>query len=321
MKSAMPRVLFIESVHPILDERLRENGFECDHLYTASRQEILSKLHEYTGIVIRSRIAIDEEFIHHGKKLRFIARSGSGLENIDNACAHENDIAVFNSPEGNSDAVGEHVTGMLLSLMNRLHLANQEVKQGAWRREENRGSEISGKTVALIGSGNMGSATARKLSGFGCRIIAFDKYVQHTKDGFTELVPMETAWREADIVSLHLPLTEETRYFANQEFFGRFEKPILFVNTARGKNTDTAALVEAMLSGKVKGACLDVLEYEKASLEGLETSPLPAPLSWLMQSDRVLITPHVAGWTAESYIKLSSVLADKILAWWAMVKG
>jgi D-3-phosphoglycerate dehydrogenase / 2-oxoglutarate reductase len=319
MKPALPRVLFIESVHPILDERLRENGFECDHLYTASRQEILSKLHEYTGVVIRSRVAIDEEFINHGKKLRFIARSGSGLENIDTACAHEKDIAVFNSPEGNSDAVGEHVTGMLLTLMNRLHLANQEVKQGAWRREENRGLEISGKTVALIGYGNMGSATARKLSGFGCKIIAYDKYVLHTTDPFTALVPMETVWREADIVSLHLPLTEETRYFANRAFFDQFEKPIWFVNTARGKNTDTAALVEAMRSGKVKGACLDVLEYEKASLEGLETSQFPAPLNWLMQSDRTILTPHVAGWTQESYVKLSSVLADKILAWWEMI--
>jgi D-3-phosphoglycerate dehydrogenase len=319
MKSALPRVLFIESVHPILDERLRENGFECDHLYTASRQEILSKLHEYSGVVIRSRIAIDEEFINHGKRLRFIARSGSGLENIDTAYAHQKDIAVFNSPEGNSDAVGEHVIGMLLTLMNRLHLANQEVKQGACRREENRGAEISGKTVALIGYGTMGSATALKLSGFGCRIIAYDKYVLHTEDAFTELVPMETVWREADIVSLHLPLTDETRYFANQAFFGRFEKPIWFVNTARGKNTDTAALVEAMQSGKVKGACLDVLEYEKASLEGLETSQFPEPLSWLMQSERALLTPHVAGWTTESYVKLSSVLADKILSWWAMI--
>lgn len=314
---AAPRVLFIESVHPELSKRLEDSGFVCDHLYDHSRQDILHTLHLYTGVVVRSRITIDQEFLDHAPRLRFIARSGSGLENIDVAEAGVRDIRLFNSPEGNRDAVGEHVTGMLLTLMNRLHIADRQVRGGQWLREENRGVEIAGKTLAIIGYGQMGSSVARKLSGFGCRILAHDIAISHTADSYTELVPMDTIFREADIVSLHLPLTPDTLGYADEGFFQSFRKSIWFVNTARGKHTDTTALANALETGRVRGACLDVLEYEKASLEGLDLKETPHAWQRIIASDRVLLTPHVAGWTTESYLRLSSVLADKILAWWA----
>jgi len=309
------RILFIESVHDILEERLTAAGFACEHRYTANRDEILRDLPQYAGVVIRSRVKVDREFMDHGVNLQFIARSGSGLENIDTDYALEKGIRLFNSPEGNRDAVGEHVAGMLLSLMNRLHLADREVRQGKWLREENRGLEISGKTVGIIGYGQMGSSVAEKLSGFGCELIAFDKYLNPQRNTTARLTTLEELQERADIISLHLPLNKETMHFADTAFFASFHKPIWFVNTARGKNVDTKALADALRTGKVRGACLDVLEYEKASLEGLDTSEMPPVLRYLFESENVLLTPHVAGWTAESYYKLSSVLADKILAY------
>ena len=245
--------------------------------------------------------------------LRFIARSGSGLENIDVAYAESKGIAVYNSPEGNRDAVGEHAVGMLLMLMNNLRQADADVRAGRWPREENRGYEIAGKTLGIIGYGLMGSSLAQKLSGFGARVIAYDKYKIGFSGPLVQEVSLEELQQQADIVSLHLPLTEETHYYADAAFFASFAKPIYFINTARGKNTETAALVEALKSGKVRGACLDVIEYEKASLEGLEKDPSLTAMRDLIGMSNVVLSPHIAGWTHESYEKLSSVLAEKIL--------
>jgi len=306
-------VLFIESVHEILHERLAAAGHAVERRYDASRAELLADGHRYEGIVVRSRIKIDREFMDAFANLRFIARSGSGLENIDVAYAESKGIAVYNSPEGNRDAVGEHAVGMLLMLMNNLRQADADVRAGRWPREENRGYEIAGKTLGIIGYGLMGSSLAQKLSGFGARVIAYDKYKNGFSGQLVQEVTLEELQQQADIVSLHLPLTDETHYYADAAFFASFAKSIYFINTARGKNTDTQALVDALKSGKVRGACLDVIEYEKASLEGLEKDPSLTAMRDLIGMSNVILSPHIAGWTHESYEKLSSVLADKIL--------
>jgi D-3-phosphoglycerate dehydrogenase len=309
----MKHVLFIESVHEILHQRLTEAGYHCDRQYETLRAELLEKAADYAGIVVRSRIKIDKEFIDAASNLRFIARSGSGLENIDVAYAVSKGIAVYNSPEGNRDAVGEHALGMLLMLLNNLRQADADVRAGRWPREENRGYEIAGKTVGIIGYGIMGNSLSQKISGFGARVIAHDKYKSGFSDALVQEVSLEELKATSDIVSLHLPLNEETHYYADAMFFSSFAKPFYFINTARGKNTDTSALVEALKSGKVRGACLDVIEYEKASLEGLEKDPSLTAMRELIGMSNVVLSPHIAGWTHESYEKLSSVLADKIL--------
>jgi D-3-phosphoglycerate dehydrogenase len=309
----MRKILFIESVHGILRERLEKAGYICDEHFEMSRNDLMKILPQYFGIVVRARITIDREFIDAATQLRFIARSGSGLDNIDVAHAHSRGISVINSPEGNRDAVGEHTAGMLLMLLNNLRQADHDVRAGKWPREENRGTEIAGKTIGLIGYGLMGSSFAEKLQGFKANVIAHDKYKKDFDDEFVKEVSLEELYANADIVSLHLPLTPETRYYANDAFFDRFKKPIIFINTARGKNTETAALVNAMKSGRVKGACLDVIEYEKMSLEGLENTKDAEAMRYLVSSPHVVLSPHVAGWTHESYYKLSDVLAEKIL--------
>jgi D-3-phosphoglycerate dehydrogenase / 2-oxoglutarate reductase len=308
------KVLFIDSVHPVLQQRLAEAGYLCDHSYTLPRNELMMVAGEYYGIVIRSRITLDQSFIDACTALRFIARSGSGLENIDVAYAESKGIRIFNSPEGNRDAVGEHAIGMLLMLLNNLKRADGEVRNRMWKREENRGTELSEKTVGIIGYGVMGSGLAKKLSGFGCKVIAHDKYRSNFSDQYATEVSLAELQSAADIVSLHLPLTPETLHYADDPFFNAFSKPVYFINTARGKNVKTSALIAALLNGQVKGACLDVLEYEKASLEGLdEHSDFVESFEALRKMENVVLSPHIAGWTHESYFKLSDVLADKIL--------
>ena len=309
----MKKVLFIESVHEILHQQLEAAGYSCVRMYEATREELLNCAADIEGVVVRSRVKIDRPFIDAFPNLKFIARSGSGLENIDVHYAESKGIAVYNSPEGNRDAVGEHAIGMLLMLMNNLRQADADVRAGRWPREENRGYEISGKTVGIIGYGLMGSSLAEKLRGFGAIVMAYDKYKSGFSNEYVQEVSLEELKKRSDIVSLHLPLNEETHYFANASFFNSFTKPIYFINTARGKNTDTAALVEALNNGKVRGACIDVIEYEKASLEGLEKDPALTAMRDLIAMPNVVLSPHIAGWTHESYEKLSSVLAGKIL--------
>jgi D-3-phosphoglycerate dehydrogenase / 2-oxoglutarate reductase len=307
------KALFIDSVHPVLEERLSKAGYTCVHDYTSSYVDLLKKISEFDGLVIRSRVKIDRSFLDSASSLKWIARSGSGMENIDIEYALRRGIRCINSPEGNADAVAEHVIGMILMLLNKLNTANEEVKTGLWRREENRGIEITGKVFSIIGYGVMGSTLVKKLSGFGCEILAHDKYKTGFSNEYVKEVTLEEVFERSDFVSLHLPLNEETTYYANEVFFKSFQKEIYFVNASRGKNTDTEALLNAINSQLVLGACIDVLEYEKASLEGLESSELPKPLKGLIDSKRVVFSPHVAGWTVESYFKLSNILADKIL--------
>lgn len=308
------KVLFIDSVHPALEKALTTAGHECIHDYRSSYQEICEKLEGIHGLVVRSRIPIDSGLICRGTSLRFIARSGSGLENIDMETAARHQVAVYSSPEGNRDAVGEHALGMLLMLLNRLHLAHGEVQKGIWDREANRGLELKYLTVGIIGCGHMGTAFAEKLRGLGCRIMAHDKYKKQFAPPQVEEVALETMLQEADVVSLHLPLSAETMGYVNAEFIAAMRKPFFLINTARGQHVDTAALVEGLLSGKVRGACLDVLEFEKKSFENLSADALPESFKQLIAHPKVVLSPHVAGWTVESYRKLAEVLAEKILA-------
>ncbi|MCB0403044.1 MAG: 2-hydroxyacid dehydrogenase [Flavobacteriales bacterium] len=308
----MKKILFLDLVHPILEERLMASGYVCEHDYTSPKQEVEQQIENYFGIVIRSRFTIDQSFLDEAKQLRFIARSGAGLENIDVAYAEQKGIQVFNSPEGNKDAVGEHAIGMLLMLFNQLKKGDAEVRKGIWDREGNRGLELSGKTVAIIGYGNMGSAFAEKLAGFGCTVLAYDKYKQGFGTALVKEADLNTIYREADVVSIHLPLSEETNQYVNKAFIDNFQNPIYLINTARGNNVSLNDLVGALRSGKVLGACLDVLEYESKSFEQIDTEQLPESFQYLRNAENVVLSPHVAGWTKESYIKLSTYLADKI---------
>jgi len=304
------KILLLDKNHPLITEQLSEKGFVLEEDFSSSYEQVLEKIHLYEGIIIRSRIPLDAHFLEKAKNLKFIARVGAGMENIDTAKAQELGIKLINSPEGNKDAVAEHVIGTLLVLMNRLFISSNEVKKGIWLREENRGEEILGKTFGIIGYGNMGKAVAKRLSGFGCKTIFYD-IKPNLSDEFATQVSLQELQENADILSLHTPLTEDTLYMIDEEFISKMKKNFYFINTARGKNLKTSALVNALKSGKIKGACLDVLEYEKTSFENLETKN--EDLEYLLNSEKVIITPHIAGWTHESKIKLAQVIVDKIL--------
>lgn len=308
-----PKVIFIDSVHPILFERLAKAGYSCEWHDQLHRAEILKILPEYTGAVIRSKFKFDEEVFKHATQLKWIARSGAGMENINQQIAAGKGIQCFNSPEGNKDAVAEHAIGMILSLFNKLKQSDSEVRQGQWNREKNRGLELKGKTVGILGYGHMGEAFANRLKGFEVNCIAYDKYKRGFSTEIVKEVNLEQLYDETDILSIHLPLTEETTYMIDERFINSFKKPLFIINTARGKNLNVEALVKALKSEKVLGACLDVLEYESLSFEQLKSEELPAPFQYLRNSEKVILSPHVAGWTVESYFKLSNVLADKIL--------
>ncbi len=304
------KILLLDKNHPLITEQLSAKGFLLDEDFTSSYDDVLKKILDYDGIIIRSRIPIDRNFIEHAKNLKFIARVGAGMENIDCEFAELSGIRLISSPEGNRDSVAEHVLGMLLILMNRLFIASNEVKNGIWKREENRGDELLGKTFGIIGYGNMGKAFAKRLSGFGCKVI-FHDILPNLSDEFATQVSLEELKKESDILSLHLPITPETHYLIDEKFISEMEKDFYFVNTARGKNVKTKDLVEAIKNGKVKAAALDVLEYEKSSFENLETKN--EDLQFLLNSEKVIVTPHIAGWTTQSKEKLAQVIVDKIL--------
>lgn len=308
------KVLFVDVVHEILESRLTEAGFTCIDGTKLTFDETKNKLVDTEGIVIRARFTLDESLLKFAPKLKFIARSGAGMENIDVDYCKDKNITLFNAPEGNRSAVGEHALGMLLSLMNKIHTANRDVKNGLWQREENRGLELDGKIVGIIGYGNNGAAFAKKLRGFDINILAYDKYKKGFSEGQIKEATLEDIFNQADVVSFHIPQNPETIHFANQTFFNKFKKPIFLLNLSRGKIVETKALLDAIKNKKVLGAGLDVLEYEKSSFENFFDGSLPAEFLELVQRDEVLLSPHVGGWTQESYFKLSDVLADKILA-------
>jgi D-3-phosphoglycerate dehydrogenase len=306
------KVLIIDKVHPLITSELTQAGYVCDHFADYGRKELEAIAGDYTGIIIRSGIPLDKPFLERASRLEFIGRVGAGMEGVDVEFAVSKGIRCLNSPEGNRDAVGEHATGLLLALLNHMLRADREVRQGKWIREGNRGTEIKGKTVGIIGYGNMGSAFAQRLQGFDADVISYDKYKTGYSEGNTRETTMDELFGSCDILSLHVPLTSETRFMVNKKFIGRFEKPFYLVNTARGKVVKTHDLVEALKSGKILGAALDVLEFEDTSFEqiGADSSP---DLDYLKAADNVILTPHIAGWTRESNVKLAVVLVEKIL--------
>lgn len=306
-------VLLIDPIHDSMLRIFEDVGWHCTIGYDWSKERITAELHRFDGAVIRSRFRFDKDLMDAGTKLQFIGRPGAGLENIDRNYAAEKNILVFNSPEGNRDAVGEQAVGMLLMLLNNLRQADQEVRDGQWNRKKNRGTEIKGKTVGIIGYGNMGGAFASRIKGFGVNILAYDKYKTDYSDAFVRESDLETLFRETDILSIHVPLTAETKHMVNTAFLEKFEHSIYLINTARGPVVDTKAVVEALNSGKLAGACLDVLEYEGTSFEALSKSELPNAFHALSESHQVVLSPHIAGWTHESNRKMSELLALKIV--------
>ena len=307
------KILHIDKNHPLMLAQLAAQGFENHEDYTSTKAEIEAKIADYDGIIIRSRFSIDKPFLDKATRLKFIGRVGAGLENIDVAYAESKGISLIAAPEGNRNAVGEHALGMLLSLLNKLKKANNEIKNGKWLREENRGWELDGKTVGIIGYGNMGKSFAKKLRGFDCQVICYD-ILPNKGDENARQVTLVDFFRQADVVSLHTPQTPQTAGMINEAFINSFAKSFWFLNTARGKSVVTDDLVRALQSGKVLGAGLDVLEYEKASFEDFfSDKQMPESFKYLLEADNVILTPHIAGWTLESKEKLAQTIVDKII--------
>jgi len=301
-------ILIVDDIDPIFIKMVEAAGCQCDYQPLIKPDEALQIIGNYEGLVMRSKFKLNRQYLDAGKNLRFVCRAGAGMDNIDEEYAAEKGITLINAPEGNMDAVGEHAIGMLLALMNNFIVADAQIRAGSWQREANRGYELKGKTVGIIGYGFMGRSFARKLSGFDVNVIAYDKYKTGFSDQYAREVSMEEIVKHSDVLSLHIPLTPETNGLVNDEYLYHFKKPIFLINTARGKAVKTSAVLNAIKQGKILGAGLDVLEVEKF--------PSLAEQEWfdeLRQSGKVILTPHVAGWTFDSYRKLSEVMAEKLL--------
>jgi D-3-phosphoglycerate dehydrogenase len=301
------KILIADDIHPIFIEEVEADGYLCDYQPKIKLDEALQIIGGYEGLVIRSKFNVDQQVMDAGKNLRFICRAGAGMDNVDDAYALQKGIKLINASEGNMDAVGEHCIGMLLALMNNFKIADAEIRAGEWKREANRGYELKGKTVGIIGYGFMGKSFAKKLSGFEVNVIAYDKYKTGFSDKYAREVSMEEIVKHSDVLSLHIPLTAETDGLVNDEYLFHFKKPIFFINASRGKVAKVQAILNAIKQGKILGAGLDVLEVEKF--------PALAGQEWfdeLMQSNKVILTPHIAGWTFDSYRRISEVMADKL---------
>lgn len=307
------KILHIDSNHPLLWEQLEHAGFTNEADFSSTKEEVENKIENYHGIVIRSRFKIDKAFIDKAKNLQFIARVGAGLESIDCEYAESKNINLIAAPEGNCNAVGEHALGMILSLFNKLNNADKEVKSGQWNRESNRGTELDGKTVGIIGYGNMGKSFAKKLRGFDVEVLCYD-ILPNVGDENAKQVTLQELQQKTDVLSLHIPWTPETDKMVDEDFINQFDKSFWLINTARGKSVVTADLVTALKSGKILGAGLDVLEYEKLSFETLFEGDKPAAFDFLLHATNVLLTPHIAGWTFESKEKLAQVIVNKIIS-------
>ncbi len=306
------KILHLDTNHSLLINQLNDFGFQNDEDYRSSKIEIEQKIKQYDGIVIRSRFKIDKQFIDAATNLKFIARVGAGLESIDCEYAESKNIKLIAAPEGNRNAVGEHALGMLLSLFNKLNKADREIRIGKWLREDNRGIELDGLTVGLIGYGNMGKAFAKKLRGFDVEVICYD-IKEGVGDENCKQVSLEELFQKTDALSLHTPFNKLSHQMINTAFINQFKKPFWILNTARGSAIVTADLVDALKNNKIIGAGLDVLEYEKISFENLfENDLLSKPFEYLINSENVLLSPHVAGWTVESKIKLAQTIVNKI---------
>lgn len=308
----MRKVVFIDVVHDVLREKLKSNKFSCVDATTETKEEVLSQIKTAFGIVVRSRFTLDADFLKDAVNLKFIARSGSGTENVDIEHCNKQGVQVFSSPEGNRNAVAEHALAFTLALMNNIHRAHEEIKQGVWSRKPNTGKELSACTIGIVGCGNNGLAFAKKMRDLGATVLVYDKYKKVEAPGITQ-VPLEGLYNDVDILSFHVPETQETVYMGNYALFSKFKKRLIVLNICRGKVIETKGLVQAMKEKKVVKAALDVLEYETKSFERFFENPLPEDFMYLKTNPNVILTPHIAGWTTQSYYELSNVLAKKIL--------
>ena len=308
----MRKVVFIDTVHDVLRKKLIDHQYICVDATRFDANSVKKEIESAFGIVIRSRLSLDESFLRNAKNLSFIARSGSGTENVDLVYCKQKGIQVFSSPEGNKNAVAEHALGFTLSLLNNIHRSNEEIKQGFWDRKTNTGKELYACTLGVIGCGNNGLAFAQKMRDLGATVLVYDKYKTIEEPGITQ-VPLEGLYSEVDILSFHVPQNEETIGMGNYMFFLKFKKPLIVLNISRGKVIETKGLVRAMKEKKVLKAALDVLEYETKSFERFFEKPLPEDFVFLKSNPNVILTPHIAGWTNQSYYELSNVLAQKII--------
>ena len=306
------KILIADEMHPSLLPMLEADGWQYEYAPKMKREDILEAIPNYEGLIIRSKTKIDQDFLQHVDKLRFIGRAGAGLDLIDIPAVEELGVALFHAGEGNRDAVAEHVLGMLLSLFNNLNRADRQVRVKTWDREGNRGVELMGKTVGLIGYGNNGTATSKRFSGFSCDVLAYDKYKENYSTEFAKEADIATIQQEADIISLHVPLTDETHFLINDEFINKMAKPFYLVNASRGEVASITAIVNGLKSGKILGACLDVLENEKL---GKLTAEQQDAFDYLVQSDNVIFSPHIGGWTHESYVRINEVLVRQFREW------
>lgn len=306
------KIAVLDDIHPIVIKTLEKYNCEIINHKETSYEDFKKVIENYEGILLRSRLKMNKELLECAENLKFIGRPGAGLENIDLSYCKSRNIQVFRSPEGNMDAVGEHALGMLFTLFNNLNKAINEVKKGIWLREENRGVELKGKTVGILGYGFMGKTFAKKLSGLDVNIIAYDKYISNYGNNSVKEVSIEELFEQTDVLSIHTPLSQETTGMINKTFISKFRKPIYIVNTARGKSLITKDIVELIEAQKVLGVCLDVLEYESSSFEFLDENKIPEPLEYLLKSPKAVITPHIAGWTHEAKYKMGKVLVEKI---------
>ena len=302
----MNKVLFIDTTHKYLIDQLEKKNIVCDFEFSKTKSQIEKIIAKYDGIVIRSRFKIDKKFIDAAKKLKFIARAGSGLENIDTKYAEQKKIKCINAAEGNKQAVAEHALALILNLFNKINQANNELKSGKWLREENRGIELSGKKIGIIGFGNTGSSFVNLLKNFDLELLVYDKY----KQNYEYKSSLKEIFEKAEILSLHVPLNDETKKYIDKSFINKMKKPFYLINTSRGQCVDTKALIRGIKENKVKGACLDVFEHEKTSFEKLKRN---RDLTFLLNSNKTILTPHIAGWTTESYFKIAKILSEKII--------
>jgi D-3-phosphoglycerate dehydrogenase len=305
----MKTCLIIDLMHESIIPMLAEIGWQADYRPAIRRDEIMRIIHQYQGLIVRSKTEIDREIIDRAVQLRWIGRAGAGLDQLDVAALDEKGIRIVNAPEGNRDALGEHAITILLTLLNKVHIADRDIRRGVWDREAMRGSELMGKTVSIIGYGHMGQAFARRLQGFSVEVLAYDKYIESYGNEFAREATMKEVFEKTDILSLHVPLTDETRFMLDHAYLNKFRKDIYLLNTARGKNISLKTLVEALEKGKLRGAALDVLENEKINQL---TPDQQHYFNSLIQSDKVVLTPHVGGWTFESYEKINQTLVAKI---------
>tara|TARA_B100000900_G_scaffold321226_1_gene280466 strand:- start:169 stop:1089 length:921 start_codon:yes stop_codon:yes gene_type:complete len=303
----MNKVLFIDTTHKYLIDQLEKKNIICDFEFSKTKSQIEKIIAKYDGIVIRSRFKIDKKFIDAAKKLKFIARAGSGLENIDTKYAEQKKIKCINAAEGNKQAVAEHALALILNLFNKINQANNELKSGKWLREENRGIELSGKKIGIIGFGNTGSSFVNLLKNFDLELLVYDKY----KQNYEYKSSLKEIFEKAEILSLHVPLNDETKKYVDESFINKMKKPFYLINTSRGQCVDTKALIRGIKENKVKGACLDVFEHEKTSFEKLKRNK---DLTFLLNSNKTILTPHIAGWTTESYFKIAKILSEKIIS-------